>query len=188
MSRFSINEERENLPEVWFFYRDCRYALLAYKSSILESLGKSLPPPVEFIGMTRDEVDEHFNYLKEKLEMMISLRLLSATDACICVDFIHRTEERKKDKLSKSLVELKKEKTRRNLDIKLDEILKIWRREIPALKKQLDVFSLLLEFRHWLAHGCYWTPKFGRKRSPEEIYPIVSTLVASIESHAAPRT
>ena len=159
MSSFSRITGRESLTETWRFYLDCRYSLLVYKDSIIDSLRNSLPPPAAFQNRTLIEVDEHFNDLGKELEILVSFRLLSIAEAFYRVDFIERAKKMKKDNLSRGLSQLRREKhlTRNDNEsqyrkVNLDEILKVWRRESPHLKNKLDQYGFLLEFRHWVAH------------------------------------
>jgi len=67
--------------------------------------------------------------------------------------------EKKKDTISRACRALYKQKGARvSLE---DDILAIWKQNYPECKIAIGHFIGVLKLRHWLAHGRYWTPKFG---------------------------
>ncbi|MCY3820665.1 MAG: hypothetical protein OXH52_15100 [Gammaproteobacteria bacterium] len=89
-----------------------------------------------------------------------SLSLLAAVEAAFRVDYIERDRVRPRDALSRAMRDLFRAKGRfAGLS---DDILQVWRNHsnVPnsLLNNVRDAFAL----RHWLAHGRYYPPKFGR--------------------------
>jgi hypothetical protein len=41
-------------------------------------------------------------------------------------------------------------------------------------------FRGALSFRHWLAHGRYWTPKLGRRYAVRDVFEIAERLFAKL--------
>lgn len=42
-------------------------------------------------------------------------------------------------------------------------------------------FIGVLNYRNWLAHGKYWSPKLGQKYTPGDTYDIVERLIEKIK-------
>ncbi len=37
--------------------------------------------------------------------------------------------------------------------------MKVWKEEGRENKTRMDGFGIMLQYRHWIAHGRYWQPK-----------------------------
>ncbi len=111
---------------------------------------------------------------KREPESAKAMVLLAAIEASFRVDYFKRCDQKMKDQLSREFRKLYKKKDRRvSLE---DEILKLWKlhADIPvALTGEIrDEFK----YRHWLAHGRYWVPKFGRSYDFFSVYRLADTV------------
>jgi hypothetical protein len=90
--------------------------------------------------------------------MRSTLALLAAVEAALR---ILRATQRRKEDLSKAFRTLYKKKQAHSL---FDEdLLELWAKHHPELKKYVSELRAALKFRHWLAHGRYWRrPTNGR--------------------------
>jgi hypothetical protein len=87
-----------------------------------------------------------------------------------------------KDSLSKYFRDIRK---MRKSSIRLDEdILEGWKRYSTVSNLHIGELRSAFKFRHWLAHGRYWTPKFGQKYDFETIYPMAEAIVSGFPFRA----
>ena len=56
----------------------------------------------------------------------------------------------------------------------VQDILDSWKSERPSYKNFCGQLKEVLKYRHWLAHGRYWVPKFP-KFDFDTIYSLVET-------------
>ncbi|OAH58599.1 hypothetical protein AWH48_16465 [Domibacillus aminovorans] len=144
-------------------------AVLNYKQQILneEVINE------EFIGMPLKEVNRHFSEAIKELEYSYCLSLLSATEARFRMDYVVRATQRLRDDLSRRFRDIYKEEKR---NVRFEVILDNWKEYHPDLKTHVGYYNGALQLRHWLAHGRYWTPKFGNKYNPESVYLICESI------------
>lgn len=147
--------------ELLKFYED---ALRSLKHCLDNSCGQS-PLPVAGLSQRQSRLDE--------LDRATSMQLLASIEATLRLDANRRCEARWKDDLSKSL----RVRQRRNANLRFDEdILDCWGRHHPDVKPVIGELRGALKYRHWLAHGMYWTPKLGRRYDFEGIYIIAQNV------------
>jgi len=97
------------------------------------------------------------------------LTLLAAIEALFKVDFFERVYSRKKGHLSRTFRELYKQQT--NNRIGLNAIFKEWiDAENGSYSKLINALQGAFKYRHWLAHGRYWVPKYGQKYDFDSVY------------------
>ncbi len=115
-----------------------------------------------FFGYTQAEIQQELQLRIIEQERMSSLELLAALEAIFRLDYLQRgLYSKQKDQLSKHFRSLYKEKEKRvSLEEDIFEAWKIFGSVKPELSGDLKG---AFKYRHWLAHGRYWTPKTGRK-------------------------
>ena len=102
-----------------------------------------------------------------------SLNILAALEAAFRVDFIQRCQGRKRDALSGVFRDVYQKK---GLRVSLeDDIFSSWRQIHPELKPYVSSLTSALKYRHWLAHGRYWTRKWGKEYDYQEIYSLAQS-------------
>ena len=102
--------------------------------------------------------------------------LFGALEAAFRIDFVQRCHRRERDDISRAFKELY---NRRGRYVALEGgILAVWRQrsDVPRglITKLVDAFK----YRHWLAHGRYWNPRFQRL-DYDEIYTLAETTLAT---------
>lgn len=123
-------------------------------------------------------------YSKEKLRLRLSendkstvLTLLSAVEAAFRIDYLQRSYQRKKDELSKACRELHHQKgSHASLE---EDILSAWKAHTSVPANLIGDLWGAFKYRHWLAHGRYWTPKLGQKYDYDSIYELAETVFKS---------
>jgi hypothetical protein len=107
------------------------------------------------------EVTEKLRTRLAELNLMSSMAILSAIEAAFRIDYLQRSYKRRNDPLSQSLRKVYKRKQQRaSLE---EDIFESWCMTSPAARATIGELRSAFKFRHWLAHGRYWVPKFGRE-------------------------
>lgn len=105
---------------------------------------------------------------------MVCFNLISATEAYLRLDFYARVYDRDKSSVGRKFRDIHKDvKNKVSLE---DHIIEIWKAEFIDQKVYFSDFAGLLNYRHWLAHGRYWTPKLGRYYDAHLTYGIVEKI------------
>jgi hypothetical protein len=108
-----------------------------------------------FVGKRLEEVKQQLKLRIDESDIRSTFFVLTSLEASFRVDFEHRCRKRAKDSLSREFRKVKKE---RKHAIRLDEdILEGWKRHQPTLSRDIGELRGAFKFRHWLAHGRYWT-------------------------------
>jgi|SRR5271156_5408437 len=88
--------------------------------------------------------------------------VLARLEATFRIDYEARCRMKMKDNLSRAFRKIWKSQ---ELRVRLDEdIFELWRAHFPASGPLIWELRAAFRFRHWLAHGRSWTPKFGRRK------------------------
>jgi hypothetical protein len=173
MTKVSFSSQALSLSEIWQWYQHEDKALDDYQAKIIKANVSGVNVP-DFFGMAKDEIIEYFSWQKEELDRLVSLNLIASAEASLRIDYLTRVYERRKDILSREFRNLYKQKgTRASLE---DDILKTWKQQHPTSKSAIGHFIGTLNLRHWLAHGRYWIPKFGRQYNPKDVFEIAENL------------
>jgi hypothetical protein len=171
---FASSGEELSLITIWEWYEETEQALNLYQQEVINRLIYGERLSETFSGMTRKEVKQYF--YDHKLEHVVSLNLIASTEASLRVDYLRRAlrGKIKKNKIDKKFQELYHQKgTRVSLR---DEILETWKEVHPDCTDAIGDFRGALNVRDWLAHGRYWTPRFGRKYSATLVFNISKNL------------
>jgi hypothetical protein len=134
---------------------------------------------VQFLGWTRQEVEEFFDWQRDQLELLTMFQILATTEAILRIDFSTRVAARKKDPLSKRFRNLHQKRASK---IRLDEDILVAMQEVGVSGTVIGAFRSTLKLRHWLAHGRHWHPKLGRHYAPSDVFDISQDLIASVPS------
>ncbi|MYA17931.1 MAG: hypothetical protein F4089_13610 [Gammaproteobacteria bacterium] len=128
-----------------------------------------------FAFHTRDEVDSLREAALDEHASQSSLALLAAIEAAFRVDYVLRHRLRPRDGLSREMRKLFAEKGR--YARLADDILRVWRDYSTAPRGLLGEVAGAFNYRHWLAHGRYYPPKFGRAYD----FSTIRDLAAAVE-------
>jgi len=159
MTKVSLSHQELTLSEVWQWYQILDHAIDHYQIEVTNALLSGREVSDIFLGMVKEEIIEYFVWQTEELDRLVSLNLMASAEATIRIDYLTRVYEKKKDTISRACRALYKQKGARvSLE---DDILAIWKQNYPECKIAIGHFIGVLKLRHWLAHGRYWTPKFG---------------------------
>ena len=87
---------------------------------------------------------------------------LTTLEAAFRVDYECRCQKKMKDDLSRAFRAIQKlRRSRVSLD---EDIFGAWSQHSFGARQIIGELRGAFKFRHWLAHGCYWVPKLGRRK------------------------
>ena len=116
----------------------------------------------EFSGYTEDEIIEELQYQILEIEKDACLNLLAAIEAKFRLDYAIRCEEKDKSDISRKFRLLFSD-----YEFKLpleDIIFEEWKESGLVKPSTISHLKGAFKYRHWLAHGRYWTLKAGREK------------------------
>lgn len=117
-------------------------------------------------GEIRDELQERL----DELDLSSSLAVLAAVEAFFRIDYLQRCYRRRKDPVSRAFRTIYKDKKQ---EASLDQdIFETWATEPSVPRWIIGELRGAFRFRHWLAHGRYWTPKLGRRYDFTDIFAL----------------
>ncbi len=155
--RVSFSNLNPGLQRIADHHSDLDAALKAYYR--LSGRGGHLP--AKFALYSRDELLTEFRERIHELERTSCLTLLSSLEASFRIDYLTRCYGKEKNELSRHLRSIHDTKgNRASLE---DDILRTWKQHHPQIKSLVSELIGAFKYRHWLAHGRYWTAKLGRK-------------------------
>lgn len=129
---------------------------------------------VRFSGYAPEEVEQEMVEILDENERRSSMNILAALEAAFRIDFIQRGQRRKRDQLSRMFRHLYMEKgARASLE---DDILESWRKVYPDFASIVSDLTGAFKYRHWLAHGRYWTSKLGRRFDYPGVYALADSI------------
>src|SRR3546814_5171461 len=117
----------------------------------------------------------------EELDATSCLGVLTSVEAAVRVDYLSRVYARKKDPLSLAIREIYKE--RENAARLEDDLLRAWRDSGVVGKALIGELIGAFKYRHWLAHGRYCSPKFGRIYDYVTVYGLAEELLDAIAQY-----
>lgn len=128
----------------------------------------------EFLTYTIQEVQQEKEDRLAEIDATLALTLLASIEATFRVDYLRRCYHKKKDPLSRHFRNLyKKYGARVSLE---DELLTGWRQHGSVPPNLLDEIKGAFRYRHWLAHGRYWTPKLGRRYDFSQVFDLAEAV------------
>lgn len=132
----------------------------------------------KFIGYTKEELDNELNKSLAEEQRLASFSILSSIEAHFKLDFYQRVYMRTKDSVSRVFREIHKQKG--NLISLEDDLLDTWKSQDNEYKTIIQDLKGAFKYRHWLAHGRFWTPKFGRRYDYFGIYDLAIEALNAI--------
>ncbi len=150
-----------------------------YIKSSINLYFSSANPQAEllFVGKSAIELAEELNTVSEENEKLIVLNILSALEAAFRIDYLQRCYKREKDDLSVAFRQIHQQKgNRASLE---DDIFDSWKKHSNVSSQIISDLKSVFKYRHWLAHGRYWTPKLGRRYDYSSIFLLGQLVINS---------
>ena len=172
----SIRRDQTTIEEMWNYYGTVRDSIVRSAEIARQNPpeGTGLEDPRLF-GSDLADIEK----LLDEADKEASFFIIAAAEAGILVDFYRRVAMRgPKDSVTRAFRNI--HSAQRKERVHLEDILDTWAGEVPVAKSEIRIFKGALKFRHWLAHGRYWDPKFGRVFDPTALVGIVTRLFEKI--------
>jgi hypothetical protein len=169
--RLAFSKQHPQLQHLARWYKDAEKSLRLYFSPAAPSFS------VNFANYTPDQVNSELNDRLAELEMATALSIFSAIEAAFRIDYLQRCYRKEKDSMSREFRRLHKKKgVRVSLE---DEIFDVWKRHAIGVNFIIGALRAAFNFRHWLAHGRYWVPRF-QKYDYLAVYSLAETALSSL--------
>ena len=137
----------------------------------------SFPNPQRFAGYTPQEIKREMDFVLDEHARSTSMSILAALEATFSIDFLQRCYKRQRDPLSRAFREVHQKKGPRVPP--LTDIFSKWQLHKNVSKSVIADLKRAFRYRHWLAHGRYWTPKIGREYDYDDIYTLAESIYSS---------
>jgi len=174
-NRVSFCGDHLGLPEIAAQHRDLESSLTLYFSS------NSPNYLVRFATYAPREVTDELRGRLDETDLTSSLTVLASVEAAFRIDYLQRCYRRGKDSVSRAFRDIYKiKKQHTSLE---DEILEVWVRNSSVPRPIIGELRGAFTFRHWLAHGRYWTPKLGRRYDFNDVFALADLTLRSFPSH-----
>ena len=169
--RVSFPGDHLGLPEIAAHHQDLESSLTLYFSA------GSPNYLVRFATYAAGEVTDELRERLKETDLTSSLTVLASVEAAFRIDYLRRCYRRGKDPVSRAFRDIYKEKQRyASLE---DEIFEAWTNNSSGVRPIIGELRGAFRFRHWLAHGRYWTPKFGRRYDFDDIFALADLTLHS---------
>lgn len=141
-----------------------------------------------FNGNSQGLLDRHAESDREaahgdalvELEHMCSLSTLSSLEAAIRLDYAARVARRWRDPLSKAMKQVYQQREKKaRLE---DDLISTWRVKASLPSSLANDVIRVFKYRHWLAHGRYWQPKFSRYNF-QSVFELAEQFVWIMDQH-----
>ena len=170
-NRVSFSGENLSIRDAADFHQDTEAALKQFYSD------SSPIFRIRFVGYSAHAVDAELNLRLAELDRNSTLTILASLEARFRIDYEIRRLQRKKDPVSSGFRALYARRGRRaSLE---DDILGVWEKNRTGNETLIGDLRSAFKFRHWMAHGRYWTPKFGRRIDYLAAYTLAERTLAN---------
>lgn len=154
------------------FHVDCEESLKLYYSPTQANTNH------RFFSYSKAELSEELAQKIAELELRSSFVILTMLEAYFRIDYRRRVNEKRKDALSshfRSLYRIKQERASLESDI-----FDAWMNHTSGTRRMISDLKRLFKYRHWFAHGRYWTLRVGRHEYDyETIHQLAEQAIAS---------
>jgi hypothetical protein len=129
-----------------------------------------------FYGFSKDEVLDELKYQILEIEKDACLNLLASMEAAFRLDYAIRCEKKDKAEISKNF-KLLFDVYEYRLSLE-DNIFEEWKKSNLIKPSLIGDLKDAFKYRHWLAHGRYWTLKAGKpKYDFYELYKLAEKII-----------
>ncbi|MDR2947027.1 MAG: hypothetical protein LBV79_09805 [Candidatus Adiutrix sp.] len=157
------------LAEIDSHFKDVDSAIREYFSQILNGNFHNRP---DLSDSSSEDITVLFKKRLLENERSISLTILAALEAWFRKDCEERAEKREKSPMGARFKEMYAASGKTVYKIRFDDILDTWSSVHPETKQIIGQVKAARNYRHWLAHGRYGTPKLGRGYDYFTVYDI----------------
>ncbi len=169
-NRVTFSGLQLGLPEIAAHHQDLVSSLKLYFSA------DSPTYLLRFAGYAATEVTDELRERLDEVDLTSSLAALASVEAAFRIDYLQRYR-RGKDRVSRAFRNIYKAKQQwASLE---DEIFAAWVDNSSVPRALIGELRGAFRFRHWLAHGRYWTPKLGRRYDFDDVFALADLTLHS---------
>ena len=168
--RVTFSGEHLPLVQIAQYYSDIETSVRNYFSV------DSLQAGERFVGYTQLEIELDMISVLEEHARSTSMSILAALEAAFRMDFLQRCYKRRKDALSRSFRALHRQQGQH---VPLADIFWQWQLYSNVPRSVVSDLTRAFKYRHWLAHGRYWTLKTGGEFDYDDIYALAESIYNS---------
>lgn len=165
--RVTFSGEHLELARIAQYYNDIEASVRSYFSL------KGSSSIARFAGYSRYEVEREMGLTLEEHARNTSMSVLAALEAAFRIDYLQRCYKRLRDPLSRAFRYTHQDK---GVRIPLEDIFSLWKLHWNISASVISDLERVFRYRHWLAHGRYWTPKIGREYDYGDIYALAESV------------
>jgi hypothetical protein len=166
---------QRGLPEIAAHHQDLESSLTLYFSAGAPSY------LLRFAGYAATEVIDELEERLDEADLTSSLTVLASVEAAFRIDYLQRCYRRGKDPVSRAFLKIyRSKKQQASLE---DEIFGAWVDNSSGSHSIIGELRGAFRFRHWLAHGRYWTPKLGRRYDFNDVFALADLTLRSFPFH-----
>ncbi len=170
-SRVAFSGLQSGLAEIADHHRDLGSSLRLYFSA------ESPSYLVRFAGYTESEVSTELRSRLDEVDLTSCLAVLTSIEAAFRIDYLRRCYRRGKDPTSRAFRKIHKGKQQwASLE---EDIFRSWVENSAGSRAIIIELRGAFKFRHWLAHGRYWAPKWGRRYDFNDIFALADLTFRS---------
>ena len=175
-NRVSFSGDHLGLLEIAAHHQDLESSLALYFSAGSPSY------VIRFVGYAVAEVSDELGERLDEADLTSSLTVLASVEAAFRIDYLQRCYRREKDPVSRAFRYIYKAK-RQHASLE-DEIFEAWINNSFGTRSIIGDLRSVFRFRHWLAHGRYWTPKLGRRYDFNDVFALANLTLRSFPFYA----
>jgi uncharacterized protein YutE (UPF0331/DUF86 family) len=170
--RVSLSGQQLTLDDVASFHRGLRNSIELDRAHQVE-----LPHD----DMQSAEIEEDFRSALAELDHLSSLSAMSSVEATLRVNYLRRVYRRYRDPLSRAMRQMHRVKGHR---VGLEgDLIRLWSNEGQITGTLLREIIQAFQYRHWLAHGRYWTLKLARDYDFAGLFEIAEEFVTAMQDY-----
>lgn len=128
-----------------------------------------------FFGYSSHEISDKMQTCLGELEKATTLSMFACIEANIRLDYLQRAYERRRDSLSRVMRNIHAQKS--NNASLTDDLLPAWKAQQRAPDALVNQLITAFKYRHWLAHGRYWTWKSGMIYDYYTVYSLANAFL-----------
>jgi hypothetical protein len=157
------------IDDIANYHTDVEAALRSYFSALAPNFA------VRFFGYSSLDLRTELDSRLEETDLRSALAVLTRLEALFRTDYEQRCRRKRKDPISRDFRAMYRQ---RRMNVRLeDEIFEVWRQHSSSSPALISELRGAFKFRHWLAHGRYWTPKLGRRYDYNDVYALANIVI-----------
>ena len=173
--RVTFSGEHLQLARIAQYYNDVEAPVRSYFSPEFIHLKK------RFVGYSENEAEVEMGFILDEHARSTSMSVLAALEASFRIDYLNRCYKKLRDPLSRAFRSTHQQKGTR---VPLDDIFLMWQLNSNVPTSIMSDLECVFRYRHWLAHGRYWTPKFGQVYDYDDIYALAERVYSGFPLEA----